>query len=173
MNPVRTTASIQYLYHFTDENNLASIRTYGGLFATALLQARGMPFMPAGNELSLRLDREHGMHQYVHLSFVPKHPLQHVAEKEGRIGKTVVLRISRSVLHLPGVMYCPGVANAKNACPVPIAEAASMIDYDALYAYIGDYREFEVGQRRRRAELSELLIPEFLPMTFIENLPNG
>jgi hypothetical protein len=47
-----------------------------------------------------------------------------------------------------------------------------MIDYQVLYTYM-PWGDPAVKPRRRAAELCEILVPDYIPMTFIRNFPNG
>jgi len=158
---------IPKLYHFTDVSNLLSIQAMGGLFATSLLKQLGTGFRPGGDDLSLGLDEYRGMHKYVHLCLLPNHPMEYTALKDGRINKTAWIQVNRAVLDFDGVMYCPVVSNANGAKLFPIAEAATMIDYQALYRYL-DWSTAEGQQRRRDAELCEILVPDYIPINFLE-----
>jgi len=112
------------------------------------------------------------MDRYVHLCFLPNQPMQFRAVEDGRITDNVWLRVNRSILDVPGVLFCGKVSNANEATPVPIEEAADLIDYGALYGYL-DWRVPELQERRKTAELSEILVPDFISTVYLENLPNG
>ena len=86
----------------------------------------------------------------------------------------VYLNIDRAILHQPGIMFSTGVGYANNARIVTLQEACeeNLIDFRALYEWT-DWRNAEEQSRRRAAELCEILVPDYVPMTFIRNFPNG
>lgn len=167
-------ARIPFLLHFTDERNLPSIRDSGGLFSTATLRQAQIEFHPGGDAASLALDTGCGMDQYVHLCFRGAHPMAHrVVERNPGI-RLKYLRIDRSILYEPGVMFVAGVGYAHGVNPIPAADAAAqgMIDFDVLFTWM-DWRDAEIQARRRAAELSEILVPEHVALDKITNMPNG
>lgn len=165
---------IRYLYHFTDRRNLASIRDTGGLHSTAKLKKLGIDtFHPGGNELSLESDRRFGMDRYVHLCFNTNHPLEYLARQDGRIQRTAWLYVDPAVLTRKGVLFTPGVANRAGMEPVPILDAAKMIDFEVLYTRT-DWSDPAVYARRQAAERCEILVPDGIPFKFFsEYFPNG
>jgi len=165
--------AIVRLYHFTPETNLANIRAHGGIYATARLHEMGIEFTPGGNDLSLRLDAEGGMDQYVHLCWDHGHPMEYHVNNRGI--RVKYLEIDRAVLYEASTLFCPGVANADSMPTYSVREAVDggMIDYDAINRRIGPLRQPENQARRQKAERSEILIPDFVPMRFIRNFPNG
>jgi hypothetical protein len=75
---------ITALYHFTSVENLASICQQRALLSKAELESRGLsrPPVPGGNELSLKLDREHGNWDKVSLSLTPHTPMAYHRKRE-------------------------------------------------------------------------------------------
>lgn len=166
---------ISFLRHFTDGQNLASIRAAGGLLSTAQLRSLQITsFRPGGNDVSLTADRQFGMDRSVHLCFNAQHPLAYLAQQDGRITDIKWLWVRSRVLDLPGVLFCPNVANRADAVPVPIAQAAGMIDFDILYTFMDWKNDMELRARRQAAERAEILVPDFIPFEyFSEYFPNG
>ena len=165
---------IPHLYHFTDVCNLPNIRKMDGLFSTALLRQFEEEFCAGGDDASLALDTRHGMDEYVHLCFDVRHPMAHHVKHRKPDVELIYLRIDRAVLHQPDVKFSTGVGYANNAEVVALAEAVDrkLIDFDVLYSWM-DWRDPEIQARRHAAELCEILIPDYVAMTFIKNMPNG
>lgn len=93
-----STHRISHLYHFTDEANLASIRSHGLLSREACIR-RGVKIpSPGGDPQSQVADMYVGTSDFVHLSFCQDHPMKHVAVWQGRITNCVVLRVRADVL---------------------------------------------------------------------------
>ena len=161
------------MYHFTPETNLADIKKHDGIWATAELHKMGVEFVPGGNELSLNQDVAVGMDKYVHLCWDLGHHMEYHVKNRGI--KVTYLQIDRLILYEPGVLFTPGVANSNNMSTYSVQEAVvgGMIDYDAINRKIGSFYPPANQARRRKAERSEILVPEFVPMKFITNFPNG
>jgi ssDNA thymidine ADP-ribosyltransferase DarT-like protein len=167
-------ARIPFLLHFTDQRNLPKIEEFGGLLATATLRQAEIDFFPGGDETSLALDTSSGMDAYVHLCFRGRHPMAHrVCERNP--GVTLkYLRIDRSILYEPRVLFAPGVGYAQGVQPVPVQEACAqgMIDFEVLYTFM-DWNIPDIWTRRQAAELCEILVPDHVALAVIQNMPNG
>jgi ssDNA thymidine ADP-ribosyltransferase, DarT len=166
---------IPCLYHFTDVRNLPLIRTLGGLQSTARLREQAQQFFPGGNQWSLEQDQRFGMDTYVHLCWATGHPMEwHIRQRDAAV-RMIYLQIDTAILFEPNVRFSPGVANAVNMVTHSVQEAVdgNMIDYDAFYGNIGSLREAGPQARRQKAEKSEILVPDCVPIRFIRSLPNG
>ena len=174
MIPPRPLSRIKWLYHFTDTRNLRLIREMGGLFSTAKLREMGVDeFHTGGNKWSLDADEMFGMDRYVHLCFRSTHPMEYIAKQEGRIEKSVFLLVGGDVLRLKGVRYSPGVSNKSGTKICDIQEARDQIDYDVLYTRM-PWSDPEVQARLQAAEKCEILVPDHVPMKYLEKyFPNG
>jgi hypothetical protein len=80
------------------------------------------------------------------------------------------LKIDRAILYQPGVKFATGVGYANNAETVTLDEAIArdLIDFQVLYTWM-PWGDPQVKPRRRAAELCEILVPDYVPMTFIRN----
>jgi ssDNA thymidine ADP-ribosyltransferase, DarT len=164
---------IPLLYHFTDRRNVPLIKKMGGLFPLSeLLQKQVAIPAPGGNQWSHEADVLKGMDKYVHLCFRNNHPMEFIARQEGRITDTIFLQIHPSVLQLPGVLFTPDVSNKAGVEPVPIGEAAQLIDFPVLYTRT-DWADPEIQQRLKQAEKCEILVPAHIPINLIRNIDNG
>jgi hypothetical protein len=165
---------IRRLYHFTDTRNLPLIRRLGGLYSTARLREKGVDgFHTGGNNWSLEADMMSGMDQYVHLCLRDSHPMEYLARTDGRIAKSVFLRIDTDVLRLEGVRFSPGVSNKSGVEPCDIEDALDQIDFDVLYSW-HPWKNPEIKARLLAAEKCEILVPNHVGMKFLEkHFPNG
>lgn len=154
--------------------NLPSIRRLGGLFSTARLREMNEAFCAGGDEDSLSLDGKCGMDGYVHLCFATGHPMAGRITQRKADANLIYLRIDRAILYQPGVMFATGVGYANNAETVTLQQAVEreLIDFHTLYMWT-DWRDPDAQSRRRAAELCEILVPDYVALTFIRNLPNG
>jgi len=165
---------IPHLYHFTDLVNMPRIRELDGLYSTAKLRETGQEFCAGGDEDSLSLDKRCGMDEYVHLCFATRHPMAGRIKERKPDANLFYLRIDRAVLYTPGVKFATGVVYANETEIVTLEEAVerNLIDFHYLYDWT-DWRDPAEQARRRQAELSEILVPDYIPLTYIRNLPNG
>jgi hypothetical protein len=165
---------VPQLFHFTDVSNLPSIRECDGLLSPALLRQMKKEFCAGGDDTSLELDTKHGIDKYVRLCFDTRHPMAHRLKERKADADLIYLRIDRAVLHQPDVMFSTGVAYARGVEVVTLAEAVErkLIDFDVLYSWM-DWRDPEIQQRRRAAELCEILVPDYVDLKFIKNMPDG
>jgi len=165
---------IPHLYHFTDRTNLTKISQLDGLFSTAKLREMGEGFCSGGDEDSLSLDRRCGMDQFVHLCFRERHPMAGRVKQRKPEADLFYLKIDRAILYQPGVQFATGVGYANNARTVPLSQAVeeNLIDFQILYTF-NPWGDPVVQRRRRAAELCEILVPDYVPMAFIRNMPNG
>lgn len=166
-----TRYKVSHLFHFTDEANIPLIIAHGGLLSLKRLVEAGItPPRPGGNQWSHDADRYKGVDRFVHLGFVRDHPMKWVAEhKESRIGPVRVLSVRASVLELPGVMYTADVANKSGVPIISPEEADQQLDAEALYTYI-DWKVPENRARRDQAARYEVLVPDIIPLDYIEGL---
>lgn len=164
---------ITALWHFTDEANFTSIDQQGGLLCYAELLRRGVAIpVPGGNDWSHDADARVGVHEYVHLAFLPNHPMLYIAKRDGRIPSPYWLKIDPSVLLLPGVYFCPEVANRAGATFLDSAQAVTGIDWEVLFTRT-DWSNPATMQRRRAAEKSQVLVPNMIPLDKIIAVHNG
>lgn len=165
---------IPHLFHFTDKTNLPKIKELDGIYATARLRQVGEAFCAGGDEDSLALDVRCGMDEYVHLCWAPCHPMAGRIKERKPGANLIYLKIDRSVLYTPGVKFATGVVYANDTEIVDLAEAVErkLINFHALYDWT-DWRDPQAQANRRAAELCEILIPDYVPMAYIRNFPNG
>jgi hypothetical protein len=164
---------VKAFYHFTDKQNLASIRKQGGLLSLAELRRRKIVVpKPGGNQWSHDADAMSRVDDYVHLCLRESHPMEYQAKKNGHIGDTVFLEIDPDIRHQAGVMYAPDVSNKSGVTLIAINEALKKIDYEVLYTKT-DWNDAAIKARLQLAGKCEILVPKHVPLTFIRNLPNG
>ena len=164
---------ISVLYHFTDRRNVSLIRELKGLYPLAKLNEMGIQIpAPGSNEWSRDADAIKGMEQYVHLCFRNNHPMEHVARRDGRIGDSIFLQVHPEVIQWEGVRFTPDVANKSGVQSYTIEEARGMIDFEVLYTRT-NWRNAAIQQRLQQAEKYEILVPRFIPLELIRNLPDG
>lgn len=152
-------------YHFTSLTNIPSIRIRG-LRSYALLKEGGINFAHGGNDLSLTLDRQMGMDQYVHLSFRETHPMKHRLQQEGKSSGMTSLQISPDVLKIPGVLITDEVSNSADVARLSFPDAIKIIDFEILYDR-SDWKDPAIQKRLSAAERCEILVPNIISVSFI------
>lgn len=163
---------VKAFYHFTDKQNLASIRKWG-LLSLAELRRRNIVIpKPGGNKWSHEADAMFGVDDYVHLCMRDSHPMQYQAKKNGHIGDTLFLEIDPEIRHLDGVMYAPDVSNKSGVTLMTMNEALEKIDYEVLYTET-DWKNSAIKARLQLAGKCEILVPKHVPLNYIRNLLNG
>jgi hypothetical protein len=98
----------------------------------------------------------------VHLSFIPDHPMAHVARRERRIENLVWVEVSSQVLYWHGVQGCRTLANTVGAPVLPIEDALASIDLIALFAPDSPFR----------VRKAQILVPCSVPPRRLR-IPNG
>ena len=159
---------ISCFYHFTDTRNLASIREHGGLLPWSHIQGK-VP-APGGNDWSHDADAIKGQDQYVHLCFLPEHPMEFVAKRDGRIVESRFLRIDPSIIHTPGILFCPDVGNKAGVPMLGLAEAVSQMDFEILSLAHNRWLDPPLFERKKAACKYELLVPCKIPLSLISGI---
>lgn len=160
--------SITCLYHFTDIRNLQSIRDSGGLFPWARIKNQ-VP-APGGNDWSHDADEKKGHDSYVHLCFLPAHPMEFVAKKDGRIIESRFLQIDTSVIFKDGVLFYPDVANKAGVEPLNFEEAIKILDFEIIDLAKRSWLDEVQFKRKQNACKYEILIPDDIPSSLIKGL---
>ena len=159
---------ITCFYHFTDTRNLASIRAHGGLLPWAHI--KGQVPAPGGNDWSHDADALKGQDQFVHLCFLPEHPMEFVAKRDGRILESRFLRIDSSIIHTPGIQFCPDVGNKAGVPMLGLADAVSQMDFDIIAPAHNRWLDPPLFERKKAACKYELLVPCKIPLALISGI---
>jgi hypothetical protein len=163
---VRANCQQRTFFHFTANENVASIREHG-LLSMAELRQRRLRHVAGGNALSQELDARTGMDRYVHLCFRKKHGMAHQAIEERRVSELAWFSILPEVVKTPGTMVTLDNAVARDVQAIPISHALAHMDLDVLYTRT-DWADAAIQDRLRRAERYELLIPTRIPPAYIQ-----
>jgi hypothetical protein len=127
---------IKKLYHFTDEENIDSIISNGGLFSWDYCLKHNIEIRrPGGGQLSRQLDKRAGLENYVRLSFTPDHPMMYSAMQDGRITNPIILEINNEVIYLKDTLFSDKNAARKDANIGKTASDFKKIRFDILKSY--------------------------------------
>ncbi len=159
---------ITKLYHFTDRRNLKSIVEHGGLVSWGDACDRDMSIAaPGGSDTSHSLDRRMGLEYYVRLSFVPDHPMMHVAMNDGRIDDPVILEIDPQVAYLGGSKFSDRNA-ARASAGVKVGDSLS--DLRNLRFNLFNKSYFDLDSDEKPYYQAEVLVFHEVPLCYIRNI---
>lgn len=157
---------ITSVYHFTDKSNLKSIQE-NGLQSLFNIEEESIDVSHFGaNDFSHQLDRQKGLDDYIHLSFIKDHPMLHSAIARGSIINPVWLEIDISVLLEDETLFCDEVANARNAHLFKKKHLLKSIDFDGMIYE----KDFWVRKDIRKAEI---LVYDHIPLNEIIGVTYG
>jgi outer membrane biosynthesis protein TonB len=160
--------NITYLYHFTDRENLHSIKAHQALVSWGACESEGIKIpRQGGGSLSRNLDQRDGLSDYVRLSFASNHPMRYIAQNEGRISNPVLLRVDPAVCLLQGTKFCN-----MNATKTGRRLGSSPADLQAVkFALVKLSKHFDIeNEDERKYYQAEVLVKQKLAAVFITNL---
>ncbi len=158
------------LYHFTDKENLPSIKKHGGLYSWYRCLNNGIIIeRPGGNELSRLLDSSKGLENYVRLSFNPYPPMLFAAVKSGRILNPVILRIDPSVVYWKSTIF-----SDQNAASNSARIGSQIVDFNRVnFDLAKSSYDFSIhSDVEKKFIQAEVLVKEFIPLEYITNFVN-
>ncbi|RAI38429.1 DarT ssDNA thymidine ADP-ribosyltransferase family protein [Rhodoplanes roseus] len=169
ISAVETAAIHNSFFHFTDTRNIPSIKQHG-LLSMKEIKGRNINVpAPGGNQWSLDADQACGMDQYVHLTFKPGHPMERRALEEKTILEVHRLRISPTILLIPGVLGTTDISNKSGVTPIDILPLIGILDREVIYQRT-DWRDPTIQARLQTAEKFEILVPNHVPLQYITNI---
>lgn len=158
------------VYHFTDSRNISLIKKAGGLCSLRKLTEQnpeGIFF--GGNQWSHEADECKGVDEFIHLAFANDHPMAYRAQQEGRIENICWLTISLNILTEAVVVFTNDVSNKSGVPLLSNDEAREAIDLEGLF----DHLDFTIEKnkiRKNNARKSEILVKDFIPLSYILNI---
>lgn len=158
--------NVVYLYHFTDERNLKSIKEHGGLLSWYYCVQHNIDIpIAGGDECSRSLDKRYGLEDYVRLSFCADHPMAYRLKKMA-MASLVLLEIKIDVAYFAETRF-----SDMNA-----TDNAHSIGTDANF--IKNKINFSATKRRYvrandldfKSHQAEILVKTFIPIEYITNI---
>ncbi len=152
-------AVIGELHYMTPIANLASIRRYGILShvrAAALPHASVALEAVQDRRANKRIPGGRALHEYANLYFDARNAMMFMRRSD----ELVVVRVSSSVLDLPGTVVSDG--NAANGVTrfFPSPAGIDALDADRVYAEWWTHEDYWEQQERKRQRQAEVLVPE-------------
>lgn len=155
---------ISCFYHFTDEQNLASIRRHGGLYSWYYCKNNGIDIPYAGGSSDSRaLDTLHGLQDYVRLSFCSDHPMQYRLQLSG--AKLVLLKIKIDVAAFKDTQF-----SNMNAAANAVEHGASFEDLERVNIYAVKSTFVRKTDDIFHEHQAECMVKTFIPIDFIINI---
>ena len=105
------------------------------------------------------------LHDYANLYFDARNVMMYVLPKKNEIA---VIRVSRSVLEVPGVVIADRNAASGAASFRPVATGIELLDEDAIYA-----EWWNESYDARQLRCAEVLVPAVVPPEYIEGIYVG
>lgn len=154
--------NITYLYHFTDERNIASIKRYGGLYSWHYCHSHHITIPhPGGDEQSRNRDEEYGLEDYVRLSFCDDHPMAYKLK-----GCSIrLLKIKAEVALLKDVQFSNMNATDKLHTHGKTLEHLRMVDFSATQMHY-----LRKNDPKFKPHQAEVMVKTFIPLRYIVNI---
>lgn len=154
-------------YHFTDRENIPSIKKFG-LCAWGYCKQMNIEISKAGgSEGSRSLDTRDNLQNYVRVSFTKQHPMMYVAKREGRINNPVILEINTEIAFWKDTMFSDRNATRNGAVIGNTFENFKQIKFDL----VKKTKHFDIDdEQERQFYQAELLILNTIPVEFISNI---
>lgn len=157
---------IDKLYHFTDKENIASIINTNGLLSFKNCNKYDICInRTGGDEISLRLDSEKGLNNYIRLSFCKDHPMLHIAMKDGRIKIPVVLEVSPDVIFFKYTKF-----SNQNAIKSGVVVGETIDIFSGIKFDLFKNRYFDIPEYMRPFYQAEVLVLKSIPNKYILNI---
>ena len=157
---------VKYFYHFTDENNLQSIKKYRGLYSWYYLEQNDIIIPKAGGDIKSRIyDKRHGLEDFVRLSFCNDHPMAYRVHNDG--ARLVLLKINVEVATFVDTQFSDINAADENEQHGGDFDALRKVNISATKEnYVSrDSPIFKYHQ-------AECMVKTFVPIEFIVNIDN-
>lgn len=153
-------------FHFTDRQNLESIKQHG-LLSAAEAAKRGISIpVRGGNLWSQEADARVGLDRYVHLCLMNSHEMEYKARKEKRISDTVWIRVLCDIIKEDGVLATLEVSNKSGATRMLPSSALDKMDLEVIYTRT-DWTDPAIKSRLKIARNYEILVPTSVPLRCI------
>lgn len=161
---------VNCFYHFTDELNLKSIRSLGGLYSWYYCQQNNIKIPNVGGDnLSHKLDMQQGLEDYVRLSFCDDHPMAYAkwqaANKNNKPIQLVLLKIKIDVAAFKDTQFSEiNAATSGNSHGKTIVDLRKVNIYATQRNYVS--RDEEIFHQHQ----AECMVKTFIPIKYITNI---
>lgn len=161
---------VAMLYHFTDRENIESIKKYEGLFAWKYCEDVGIHIpRPGGNRPSREFDLEKKKEYYVRLAFNKEHPMLYVAQKDGRIKDPVWLEVAIEVAYFKDTEFSDINATANAARIGKDLQFLKNVRFDILRK-AESIKHYNLSDNEKPYNQAEVLAKIWVPIKYIKNI---
>lgn len=159
--------NIKSIYHFTDYQNIESIKKHGGLYSWKLCENKNIPIaMPGGSFTSRSLDSYHNLEDYVRLCFSRNHPMMYVAINEGRITNPAILEIDPEVVYWKQTRF-----SDMNATKNGHRQGSTIDDFKRIkFDVVKQINHFNLSDEDKPFYQAEVMVKSFIPLKYIKNI---
>ena len=157
---------IKVLYHFTDRDNLQSIRKYG-LLSYDYIRRKGITSSTGGNDELQSIDQSFHNEDYIHLSFVKRHPMGWRLKRENQNRDFIILKISPEVAFSESTIFSDINAANPNHIQGPEFSTLKKVNMAAVNSI---YSQQDSDEQEQKA--AEVLVRRSIPKNYILNLNN-
>lgn len=157
--------NVTCFYHFTDENNLPSIKRLGGLYSWYYCENNGIKIPNAGGDnLSRDLDRRQSLEDYVRLSFCSDHPMAYRMKQAG--SNLVLLRIKIDVAAFKDTQFSNMNAATNGNSHGEKLEDLQRVNIHATKSHYVSRNDGEIFAEHQ----AECMVKTFIPIEYITNI---
>lgn len=159
--------NIRSIYHFTDYQNIESIKKHGGLYSWKSCENKNISIaMPGGSFTSRSLDSYHNLEDYVRLCFSKNHPMMYVAINEGRITNPVILEIDPEVVYWKQTRF-----SDMNATKNGHRQGSTIDDFKRIkFDVVKQINHFNLSDEDKPFYQAEVMVKSFIPLKYIKNI---
>lgn len=156
---------IEWLYHFTDAENVPSIRRLKGLYSWGHLEAESIPIpRPGGNELSRDLDRRDGYEDYVRLCFNDNPPMLIAAHRNGSIPNPVIIAVDPEVIYWEETLFAD-----MNATDNYVNTGTDLAAFKAIRFAVARANTWD-GEEEKKWRQAEVMVKTHIPIELLKIL---
>lgn len=155
---------IKVLYHFTDRENLPNIRKYG-LLSFDYIRRKGIVSSTGGDDKLQSVDQSFHNEDYIHLSFVKRHPMGWRLKRENQNRDFIILKISPEVAYSESTIFSDINAANPNHTQGPdfsVLKKVNMASVNSKYS--------QQNSEEQEQKAAEILVRRTIPINYILNL---
>jgi hypothetical protein len=157
---------VKVLYHFTDRENLQSIRK-NGLLSLDYINRKKIISSTGGDATLQSADRSYNNEDYIHLSFVKRHPMGWRLKRENKNRDFVILKISPDVAYSESTVFSDINAANPNHIQGPEFSVLNRVNISSVNS---KYSQQDSEEQEQKA--AEVLVRRTIPINYILNLDN-
>jgi len=149
--------NISFLYHFTDINNITSIKRYQNIYSRDYLIKNNINFIPGSDSTSVELEEKRGLQNYIHLSVAT---FQYIYFNKANI---TVIKVDPRIVYLKTTKF--SIYNA-NDSKTKIGDRFD--DFHRIkFGFCKSDKHFEKNSEEFKSHQAEVLVLKNIPIKFL------